>query len=133
MSEGSLFTDCHCMIGIECYACKTGHTDESLNMALVRLGLHKRKANAFGQFDIMRGEEVWLAAATAGEVWRWLGDEQVSPGASSAVRQLPAIPECVQSVRATRHHVSTPGHSSPRRRSRDADWNVGKRRKDRKK
>lgn len=72
MSEGSLFTDCHCMLGIECHACRTGHTEPSLNERLASLGLTKRKANPFGQYDIMRGDEVVLAAATAGDVWRWL-------------------------------------------------------------
>lgn len=85
MSDGSLFTDCHCMLGIQCHAHKTGHTEENLNMKLARLGLHKRKANAFGQFDIMRGDEVWLAAATAGEVWRWLRDECPDAGPAEAM------------------------------------------------
>ncbi len=50
-----------------------------------------------------------------------------------ATLRLPAIPECVQSVRATRPLVSTPVRSRPLRKKRDADGSKDKPRKDGKK
>lgn len=45
---------------------------ETLNQRLAREGLTTRAGQGPGRRDIMRGDEVVMPNATAGEVWDWL-------------------------------------------------------------